>query len=54
MFMGENSGGAEVAPPSCCLRWSVIILLVALLIGGVWPKSYLSFIQPSVEALIAK
>jgi NADH-quinone oxidoreductase subunit M len=54
MFMGENSGTAQVAQPSCCLRWSVIILLVALLIGGMWPRSYLSFIQPSVEALIAK
>jgi NADH-quinone oxidoreductase subunit M len=54
MFMGENSGTAQVAEPSCCFRWAIIILLVALLIGGVWPRSYLSFIQPSVEALIAK
>ncbi len=54
MFMGENSGTAQVAEPSCCFRWAIIILLVALLIGGVWPRSYLSFIQPSVEALIGK
>ena len=54
MFMGENSGTAQVSEPPSSLRWAVLILLVALLIGGVWPKSYLSFIQPSVEALIAK
>jgi len=54
MFMGENSGTAQVSAPPSSLRWAVLILLVALLIGGVWPKSYLSFIQPSVEALIAK
>ena len=54
MFMGENSGTAQVSELSSSLRWAVLILLVALLIGGVWPKSYLSFIQPSVEALIGK
>jgi hypothetical protein len=54
MFMGEKSGTAQVSEPPSSLRWAVLILLVALLIGGVWPKSYLSFIQPSVEALIAK
>ena len=54
MFMGENSGTSTVADPAPMIRWALIILLVALLIGGVWPRSYLSFIQPSVEALIAK
>ncbi len=54
IFMGEDTGSAVVAEPKCDLRWAVIILLVALLIGGVWPKSYLSFIQPSVEAILAK
>ena len=54
LFMGEATGAAVVAEPKCDLRWSLILLLVALLIGGIWPKSYLSFIQPSVEALIGK
>ena len=54
MFMGENSGTSSVSDPAPIFRWALIILLVALLIGGVWPRSYLSFIQPSVEALIAK
>ena len=54
MFMGRNSGITSVSDPSPTIRWALIILLVALLIGGVWPRSYLSFIQPSVEALIAK
>ena len=54
MFMGEDSGTSTVADPSCSVRWAILILIVALLIGGVWPKSYLSFIQPSVEALIGK
>ncbi len=54
MFFGESGGAAIVAEPSCVTRWAVIILLAALLIGGLWPKSYLSFIQPSVEALFAK
>ena len=53
MFMGEGAG-AVVADATPVLRWAVIILLVALLIGGIWPKSYLSFIQPSVEAIFAK
>ena len=54
MFMGENSGTSSVSDPAPIIRWALIILLVTLLIGGVWPQSYLSFIQPSVEALIAK
>jgi NADH-quinone oxidoreductase subunit M len=54
MFMGENSGSFQVSDPAPIFRWAMILLLVALLIGGVWPRSYLSFIQPSVEALIAK
>ena len=53
MFMGEGAGSV-VADATPVLRWAVITLLVALLIGGVWPKSYLSFIQPSVEALLGK
>jgi len=54
MFMGENSGTASVSDPVPAIRWALILLLVALLIGGMWPRAYLSYIQPSVEALIAK
>ena len=54
MFMGALPEGSTVTEAAPVLRWSVILLLVALLIGGIWPKSFLSFIQPSVEALIGK
>ena len=54
VFMGEGAGTHAVLDPSPMFRSALILLLVALLIGGVWPRSYLSFIQPSVEALIAK
>ena len=55
IFQGEpQSGAVTVTDPSCCVRWPVILLLAALMLGGMWPKSFLNFIQPSVEALIAK
>jgi NADH-quinone oxidoreductase subunit M len=55
IFMGEPLGNTTVsADPGKNVRWPVIILLAALLIGGIWPKSFLNYIQPSVEALIAK
>jgi NADH-quinone oxidoreductase subunit M len=54
IFMGEGVGAPAVSEPAPAMRWALILLLVALLIGGVWPRSYLSFIQPSVEALIGK
>ena len=54
MFMGESAGTSVVSDPGPMIRWALIILLVALLIGGMWPRSYLSYIQPSVEALLAK
>jgi NADH-quinone oxidoreductase subunit M len=54
IFMGEAVNNHGTTDPGRNLRWSVIILLAALLIGGLWPKSFLSFIQPSVEALLAK
>ena len=31
-----------------------LLLLAALFIGGVWPSSYLRYIQPSVEAMVGK
>jgi NADH-quinone oxidoreductase subunit M len=54
IFMGEGVGAPAVSEPAPAMRWALILLLVALLIGGVWPRSYLSFIQPSVEALMGK
>lgn len=54
IFQGEPQAVGTVVDPARNIRWSLIILLAALLVGGVWPKSFLSFIQPSVEALFAK
>lgn len=54
MFMGEAAAERAVPGPGVALRWSVIMLLAVLLIGGMWPRSFLGFIQPSVEALIGK
>jgi NADH-quinone oxidoreductase subunit M len=55
IFMGQpagNTAAAAAAEPASNVRWSVIILLAALLLGGIWPNSFLSYIQPSVEALV--
>ena len=54
MFMGATDPESRVSEPGPGLRWSVILLLAALLVGGIWPKSYLNYIQPSVHALIGK
>jgi len=55
IFFGEP--GKEVAAwtdPLKALRWPVILLLAALLIGGFAPRVLLGFVQPSVEALLPK
>jgi len=55
MFQGEPLANTEdTKDPGCCVRWPVILLLAALFIGGVWPSSYLRYIQPSVEAMVGK
>jgi NADH-quinone oxidoreductase subunit M len=55
MFMGEPQGNtATVTDPAGSARCAVLILLAALLVGGLWPKSYVMFIKPSVEALFGK
>ena len=55
IFQGEPQANvAAFKDPSCSIKWSVILLLAALMVGGLWPKSMLNFIQPSVEALIGK
>ena len=54
IFMGAAPAEGTVANPAPALRWSVIMLLAVLLIGGMSAKSVLNFIQPSVEALVRK
>ena len=55
IFQGEALANVEgIKDPPCTVRRSVMLLLAVLLIAGVWPKSMLNFIQPSVEALIGK
>ena len=55
IFQGEPQANvATFKDPACSVKWSVILLLAALMVGGLWPKSMLNFIQPSVEALIGK
>jgi NADH-quinone oxidoreductase subunit M len=55
IFQGEPMANTEsTIDPAPSIRWPVILLLAALMIGGIWPNSFLTFIQPSVEALIAK
>jgi NADH-quinone oxidoreductase subunit M len=55
IFMGEPFSNTEgVTDSAASLRWPVLILLAALFVGGIWPGSYLDFIQPSVKALIGK
>jgi NADH-quinone oxidoreductase subunit M len=54
MFMGEPPADAATTDPAPIMCWAVILLLAVLFIGGVWPKSFLNYIQPSVEALIGK
>lgn len=55
IFQGEPQANvAAFKDPSCCVKGGVVLLLAALMVGGLWPKSMLNFIQPSVEALIGK
>ncbi len=55
IFMGEPlENTATATDPTYCQRWPILMLLAALLIGGLWPKSYLTFIQPSVETLLKR
>jgi NADH-quinone oxidoreductase subunit M len=55
MFQGEPQANTEMThDPAPSFRWPVILLLAGLMVGGLWPNSFLSFIQPSVEALVGK
>jgi NADH-quinone oxidoreductase subunit M len=55
IFFGEpGKEAAAWADPLKALRWPVILLLAALLVGGFAPRVLLGFVQPSVEALLPK
>ena len=55
IFFGEpGKEAAAWADPLKALRWPVILLLAALLVGGFAPRVLLAFVQPSVEALLPK
>ena len=55
IFFGEpGKEAAAWADPLRALRWPVILLLAALLVGGFAPRVLLGFVQPSVEALLPK
>jgi NADH-quinone oxidoreductase subunit M len=55
IFMGEPGkdtvAWADVVKPA---RWPVTLLLAVLLIAGFAPKIFLSYVQPSVQALLVK
>ena len=55
IFFGEpGKEAAAWADPLRALRWPVILLLAALVLGGFAPRVLLGFVQPSVEALLPK
>jgi NADH:ubiquinone oxidoreductase subunit 4 (subunit M) len=55
IFMGsparDSDEWADVRKPA---RWPVTLLLAVLLLAGFAPKVFLSYVQPSVEALLGK
>jgi NADH-quinone oxidoreductase subunit M len=55
IFMGEpardTTDWTDVAKPA---RWPVTLLLAVLLLAGFAPKIFLSYVQPSVQALLVK
>jgi NADH-quinone oxidoreductase subunit M len=55
IFMGEpGKDAATWADPVKSLRWPVVLLLAMLVIGGFAPRVFLSYVQPSVQALLPK
>ena len=53
-FGAVGKEAAAWTDPLKTLRWPVLILLAALVIGGFAPRALLGFVQPSVEALLPK
>ncbi len=55
IFMGEvGKEAASWVDPAKALRWPVMLLLAVLLVAGFAPRVFLSYVQPSVEALLPK
>jgi NADH-quinone oxidoreductase subunit M len=54
IFMGEPGKDAVWIDPVKSMRWPVILLLAALLLAGFAPGHFLSYVRPSVEALLPK
>lgn len=55
IFMGEPRGDAATwIDPVKSLRWPVVLLLTVLVIGGFAPRVFLSYVQPSVQALLPR
>ncbi len=54
VFLGElNAPWNTFAAPSAVVRWSVIALLAALLLIGLYPQLFLNLITPALEATLA-
>jgi NADH:ubiquinone oxidoreductase subunit 4 (subunit M) len=55
VFMGESgkdtASWTDVVKPA---RWPVTLLIAVLLVAGFAPKIFLSYVQPSVQALLVK
>jgi NADH-quinone oxidoreductase subunit M len=55
IFMGPPmKDAAALSDPAPILRWPVILLLAGLLIAGFAPRTLLTYVQPSIEALLPK
>ena len=55
IFFGEpDKDRAVTADPVLALRFPVLLLLATLLIAGFFPQTFLTFIKPSIEALLPK
>lgn len=55
IFMGEpRAAGPIFTDPRLALRLPVLLLIAALMLAGFIPEAFLTFLRPSVEALVAK
>ena len=55
IFMGEPRGSvADWRDPAFNVRLPILLLIGALMIGGFAPESFLSYLRPSIEALVTK
>ena len=55
IFMGEpGKNVAAWTDPQFTLRLPMILLIAALMFAGFWPGAFLSYLRPSIEALVTK